>query len=150
MPNCISNLSLLVLIVPTNLWCWLKIKSYFLCSGNSQSRQERENFIMSSLPFIILAVFLTSGVVLKKRCGNVVPHQITRKTALNSSNEVSIRLQEFPHWIFLFHSRRLTSSANVRVASTSEIAAMFVVGTPFPPHYSPVLNLVNCKMHRIS
>jgi len=32
---------------------------------------------------------------------------------------VSIHLQEFPHRIFLFHYRLLTSGANLRVASTS-------------------------------
>jgi len=47
------------------------------------------------------------------------PHQIKRKTAPNSSNKERIRLQEFPHSIFLFHSRLLTRSANLRVASTS-------------------------------
>jgi len=31
---------------------------------------------------------------------------------------LSILLQEFPYWIFLFHCRLLTSSANLRVAST--------------------------------
>jgi len=34
-------------------------------------------------------------------------------------NEVRIRLKEFPHWIFLFHCTLLTSSASLRVASTS-------------------------------
>jgi len=29
------------------------------------------------------------------------PHQ-TKKAEPNSSNKVSIRLQEFPHWIFCF------------------------------------------------
>jgi len=56
-------------------------------------------------------------VVLKRRCGKA-------ETAPNSSNKVSIRLQEFPHWIFLFHwkhldfsletYRLLTNSANLR------------------------------------
>jgi len=46
------------------------------------------------------------------------PHQLKRKTAPNSSNKVSIRLQGFPHWIFPFHYRLLISSANLRVAST--------------------------------
>jgi len=41
------------------------------------------------------------------------------KTAPNISNEVRIRLKEFPHWITLFHCRLLTSSANLRVTSTS-------------------------------
>jgi len=31
---------------------------------------------------------------------------------------VRIRLQEFPHWIFLFHYRLLSSSANLRVTIT--------------------------------
>jgi len=35
--------------------------------------------------------------------GTQFPHQIKRNTAPNSSNKVSIRLQEFPHWSFLFH-----------------------------------------------
>jgi len=46
------------------------------------------------------------GVVLKLfgvGMGTQFPHQIKRKNAPNSSNKVSIRLQEFPHWIFLFH-----------------------------------------------
>jgi len=34
-------------------------------------------------------------------------------------NEARIRLKEFPYWIFLFHCRLLTSSANLRVVSTS-------------------------------
>ena len=42
------------------------------------------------------------------------PHQMKRKTAPNSSNKMSNRLQEF-----LFYCRLLTSSANLRVASTS-------------------------------
>jgi len=37
----------------------------------------------------------------------------------NSSNKVSICLQELLHWIFLFHCRLLASSTNLRVASTS-------------------------------
>jgi len=41
---------------------------------------------------------------------------------------VSIRLQEFPHCIFLFHGRLLTSSANLRVASTSvRLQSCFIV-----------------------
>ena len=63
---------------------------------------------------------LLSGVQWKTRgVGTLFPYEIIRKTASNSSNAVSIRLQEFPHWIFLFHCRLLTSSANLRVASTS-------------------------------
>jgi len=42
------------------------------------------------------------GVVLKKGVGTPFPHQIKRKTAPNSSNKVSIRLQEFSHWISCF------------------------------------------------
>jgi len=53
------------------------------------------------------------------------PHQIKRKTAPASSIKVSIRVQEFPHWIFLFHCRLSTSSADLRAAGTSDIAAMF-------------------------
>jgi len=37
----------------------------------------------------------------------------------NRSNKVSICLLELLHWIFLFHCRLLTSSENLRVASTS-------------------------------
>jgi len=47
----------------------------------------------------------------KRGVGTPFPHHIKRKTAPNSSNEVSIRLQEFPHWIFLLHCKLLTSSA---------------------------------------
>ena len=36
-------------------------------------------------------------------CGTPFPHQIIRKTAANSSNIVIIRLQEFPHCVFLFY-----------------------------------------------
>jgi len=44
---------------------------------------------------------------------------ILRNTAPNSSNKVSIPLQEFLHWIFLSHCRLVTSSANLRVTITS-------------------------------
>ena len=51
---------------------------------------------------------------------------------------MSIRLQEFPHWIFLSPCGLLTSNANLRVASTSVWSqSCFVVicaercGTPF-------------------
>jgi len=44
---------------------------------------------------------------------------ILRNTAPNSSNKVSIRLQKFPHWIFLSHCRLATSSANLCVSITS-------------------------------
>jgi len=53
------------------------------------------------------------------------PHQIKKKTTPNSLNKVRIGLQEFPHWVFLFHNIILTSSANLHVISTSEIVAMF-------------------------
>jgi len=43
-------------------------------------------------------------------------HQI--KDCINDSNKVSICLQEFPHWIFLFHCRLLSSSGNLRVTIT--------------------------------
>ena len=48
-------------------------------------------------------------------------HQIKskREATPNSSNKVSICLQELLPWIFLFHCRVLTSSANLYVASTS-------------------------------
>jgi len=41
-----------------------------------------------------------------------------RKTAPNSSNKVSICLQDFSHWTFLFRCRLLSSSANQRVTIT--------------------------------
>jgi len=41
------------------------------------------------------------------------------KIAPNSSNKVSISLQEFPHCVFLFHRAVLTNNANLRVASVS-------------------------------
>jgi len=53
-----------------------------------------------------------------------------------------MRLQEFPHWIFLFHCRLLTSSANLRVTITSVRSQPCFnvvqkgVETPFPPHYT--------------
>jgi len=83
----------------------------------------------------------TSGV------GTAFPHQIKRETAPNSSNKVSIRLQEFPHWIFLFHCRLLTSNANLRVAGTSMRShpcnlVQKGVGTPFPFHYTPAYLIV--------
>jgi len=40
---------------------------------------------------------ISRGVVLKKGMGTAFPHQIKRKTAPNSSCEVSICPQEFPH-----------------------------------------------------
>ena len=84
------------------------------------------------------------------------PHEIKRKTVPNSSNKVSIRLQEFPHWIFLFHCRLLTSIANLRVAGTSvklqpcfnvivsiphpqvTLLVQKGVGTPFPRVPTPL------------
>jgi len=84
-----------------------------------------------------------SGAVLKRGVGTPFPHQIKRKTASNNSNKVSIRLQEFPHWIFLFHYRLLTRSANLRVTITSVRSqpsfnvGQKAVGTPFPHHYTP-------------
>jgi len=63
---------------------------------------------------------MTRGVVLKKKKEETpFQYQTKRKTVPNSSNKVSIRLQEFQHWNFPFHRRLLTSSANLRVASTS-------------------------------
>jgi len=38
-------------------------------------------------------------------CANAVLPPIKRNTAPTNSNKVSIRLQKFPHWIFLSHSR---------------------------------------------
>jgi len=57
--------------------------------------------------------------VKKRGVGTPFPHQITKKTVPNSTDKVSILLQEVPHWILLFHCRLLNSSANLRVASTS-------------------------------
>jgi len=54
----------------------------------------------------------------KRGVGTPSLHQMKRKTAPNSSNEVSVCLQEFSHWIFLFHCRLLSSSANQRVTIT--------------------------------
>jgi len=60
------------------------------------------------------------GEVLHKRYGNAVhTPNIKKKTAPTCSNKGSIHLQKFPQWIFLFRCRLLTSSANLRVASTS-------------------------------
>ena len=59
------------------------------------------------------------GCSAEKSVGTAFSHEIKRKTATNSSKKVSTRLQKFPHWIFLFHCKLLTSSANLRVASTS-------------------------------
>jgi len=55
----------------------------------------------------------------KRGVGTPFPHQIKRKAAPNSLNKVSVCLQELLHWIFLFHCRLLTSSANLHVARTS-------------------------------
>jgi len=55
----------------------------------------------------------------KRGVGIPFPHQIKRKATPNSLNKVSIFLQELPHWMFLFHCRLLTSSANLHVTSTS-------------------------------
>ena len=63
------------------------------------------------------------------------------ETAPNSSNTVSP--QELPHWIFSFHCRLLSSSENLRITITSVRsqpcfnAVQKVVGTPFPPRYTP-------------
>ena len=65
----------------------------------------------------------------KRICvGTAFPHQIKRKTAPNSSNKVSIRLQAFPHWIFLFHcsatvlhTRQLITSFMLLQALQAEI-----------------------------
>jgi len=52
-------------------------------------------------------------------------------------------LQEFTHWIFLFHCKLLTSSANLRVTIISvRSQPCFNVGqkgvvTPFLHHYTP-------------
>jgi len=60
---------------------------------------------------------------------------------------VSIRLQEFPHWIFLSHCRLLTSSANLRVTTVRLQPSFNVVqngcgerrsqSNAFPPHDTP-------------
>jgi len=53
-----------------------------------------------------------------------------------------IRLQKFPHWIFVFHGRFLTSSANLRVTITSVRSQPCFnvvqkgVGMLFPTHYT--------------
>jgi len=89
------------------------------------------------------------------------PHQIKRKTAPNLLNKVSIRLQEIPHWIFLFHRRLSTSCANLRVATTSVRSQLCfkcnlvqkVVGTPshaFPLHYSPGCIVASSRLTRTS
>jgi len=63
---------------------------------------------------------LTRGVVLKKRCWNAVPIPNKKEDCSKYfEHKVSIRLQEFPHWIFLLHCRLLTRSANLSVATTS-------------------------------
>ena len=53
----------------------------------------------------------------KESGGTALPYQIKGKNARNSF--VSIRLQNFPYWIFQFHCRIVTSSVNLRGASTS-------------------------------
>jgi len=63
------------------------------------------------------------------------PHQIKRKTAQNSSMKVSILLQEFPHWIFVFHCRLLTRSAILRVASTSVKSKPYFNVIVWIPHH---------------
>ena len=42
---------------------------------------------------------------IKRGVGTTFSYQIKRKYAPNSSNKGSIRPQECPHWIFLFHCR---------------------------------------------
>ena len=101
-----------------------------------------------------LPLILTRGVMPKNfwfgvETGTPFSHQIKRKTAPNSSNKVSIRLREFPHWIFLFHcnaavtchlfisaapgatrrnwNEKSKSSSNVTSAKRSHA---------FPPHYT--------------
>jgi len=89
-----------------------------------------------------------SSLVLDQGCsatktgaGTPFPHQIQRKTKRNSSNKVSILLQEFPHWIFLSRCRLLTSSANVRIC---EIAAMFQCNRLDPTSSSNVTSTNRC------
>jgi len=69
---------------------------------------------------------MSRDVVLKKRRGNG-PHQVKRKTAPNSSNKVSIHLQEFLQLMFMFHCRLLPSSANLRVANTSVRSQLYLM-----------------------
>ena len=65
-------------------------------------------------------VLKNRGVVLKKRCWNAVPIPNKKEDCTKYfEHKVSIRLQEFPHWIFLLHCRLLTRSANLSVATTS-------------------------------
>jgi len=77
------------------------------------------------------------GCSAKNRRENAVLPPMKRNTAPNTSNKLSIRLQEFLHWIFLSHCRLLTSSANPRVTITSVRSQPCFnvvqkgVGTPF-------------------
>jgi len=65
-------------------------------------------------------VLKNRGVVLKKRCWNAVPIPNKKEDCTKYfEHKVSIRLQEFPHWIFLLHCRLLTRSAKLSVATTS-------------------------------
>ena len=54
---------------------------------------------------------------------------------------VIIRLQEFPHWVFLFHCRLLTSSANLRVSSTSVRSQPCFNVTVWIPHLRVTLQV---------
>jgi len=74
--------------------------------------------------------------------------------------KVCILLQEFPHWIFVFHCTLLTSSAILRVVSTTvqskphhqvTLLVQKGVGTrshAFPPHYTLVL-MIDIDLYQV-
>ena len=111
--NYISLSSVRQRILPTCVVC-LGIKVIFFifmqCLSHHQKYCPPRKFVLC---------FVQRCNAKKRGVETAFSHQIKRKAAATSSNKVSIRLQEFPAWTFLFHCRLLTSSANLRVASTS-------------------------------
>ena len=101
------------------LWAWQGPNAFRLCLFCFK----RQCLCWDYFAFIwtqLVEVVMCKSVVLKKETWECHSHtKIKRKATPNSLNRVSIYLQELLHWIFLFHWRLLTSSANLRVASTS-------------------------------
>jgi len=79
----------------------------------------RTHFLVSSYAKYIVRLATEKTTTISK--GNLFPYRSVVLEVWERSNtatKVSIRLQEFLHWIFLFHCRFLTSSANLPVGRT--------------------------------
>jgi len=68
---------------------------------------------------------------------------VRTETGYHCSNKVSIRLQEFPRWIFLFHCRLLTSSANQRKNAWERVPGK--IQTWYPSKISVQISIVWLK-----